>query len=111
MTEERNFRTRRKLDRAGATRLVNSRDFFWAERMRATGPRLAIMDLFQETFEPLSVEKIRTAIEQKIGTVHLATIYRTLNHLLRMDLIRLAPQSSLDTRKRALYEIKPAPNR
>ncbi len=95
-------------DGTAIRRLVNSRDEFWAERMKATGPRLKILDLLKETYESVSAE----FIQQKIGT-HLATVYRTLNHLLRMEIIiKIIPtedtyRKSPGKRKKWLYALKP----
>ncbi|MCX6715426.1 MAG: transcriptional repressor [Candidatus Taylorbacteria bacterium] len=91
---------KRQLDGTEIIRLVNSRDDFWAEHLKATSPRMEILDLLKESYKPLSIVEIKSKVE----AVHLVTIYRTLNHLLKMGIIRKLHGLN---RKQALFEIKP----
>ena len=84
----------------GLYRIVPSKNYFWAERLRATQARTQILDLLKMTYKPLSLKQIH----EILSDIHIATIYRTLNSLIEMDLVwKIYP----NTRKRALFEIKP----
>ncbi|MCX6715713.1 MAG: transcriptional repressor [Candidatus Taylorbacteria bacterium] len=91
---------RRELDGTGLQRLVNSRDDYWGECLRATKARIEILDLLKNSYEPLSAEEIT----KKLGSTHVATVYRILGILIRMNLVWKIYSR---TRKRALFEIKP----
>lgn len=96
--------------RTGLNRAPSSKHLFWSERLKATPSRVRILDILKKSLTPLSPEEIHKKLSEidPVGIapteIALATIYRTLNHLVKADIIwKIYPH----TRKRALFEIKP----
>lgn len=101
-----NYRKMHKeyLKKTSLARIVPSKDYFWSEKLRATPARTKILDLIKESPYPLSIEEIYEKCDSKM---HLATIYRTLNALIKLNIIW---KIYLRTRKHAFYEMKPFSN-
>jgi hypothetical protein len=101
------------LKKTSLSRIVPSKHYFWSEKLRATPARTKILDLIKGSPHPLSIEEICEKIadgDKKNGCdskMHLATIYRTLNSLIKMNIIWKIYPRTIRTRKHALYEIRP----
>jgi Fe2+ or Zn2+ uptake regulation protein len=82
------------------------------ERMRArgirlTGPRRVLAELLEEAAEHLDAEEVYRRARVRDGSIHRATVYRTLNKLKKMGLV-----DELDlmhvSGERHYYEIRPS---
>jgi len=91
---------RRYLKSTGISRLVNSRDHFWSERLKATPGRVRVLDVLKNSHTPLSARQIF----QEVSETNLASIYRTLNILVKAGIVwKVYPR----TRRWASFEIRP----
>ena len=75
--------------------------------LRLTGQRKIVADLLETAEEHLDAESVYRRAKEKDGTVHRATVYRTLNRLKKLGLV-----DELDlmhvSGERHYYEIRPS---
>jgi Fe2+ or Zn2+ uptake regulation protein len=78
-----------------------------ASGLRLTGQRKIVADLLETADEHLDAESVYRRAKAKDGTVHRATVYRTLNRLKKLGLV-----DELDlmhvSGERHYYEIRPS---
>ena len=78
-----------------------------ARGLRLTGQRKIVAELLETAEEHLDVESVYRRAKAKDGTVHRATVYRTLNRLKKLGLV-----DELDlmhvSGERHYYEIRPS---
>jgi Fe2+ or Zn2+ uptake regulation protein len=78
-----------------------------ARGLRLTGQRRVVAELLENADEHLDAESVYRAAKAKDGTVHRATVYRTLNKLKKLGLV-----DELDlmhvSGERHYYEIRPS---
>ena len=78
-----------------------------AKGLRLTGQRKVLADLLEQADEHLDAETVYQRAKVKDGTIHRATVYRTLNKLKKLGLV-----DELDlmhvSGERHYYEIRPS---
>jgi Fe2+ or Zn2+ uptake regulation protein len=78
-----------------------------AKGLRLTGQRKALAELLEAAEEHLDAESVYQRAKLKDGTIHRATVYRTLNKLKKLGLV-----DELDlmhvSGERHFYEIRPS---
>ena len=78
-----------------------------ASGLRLTGQRKILADLLENAEEHLDAESVYRRAKAKDGTIHRATVYRTLNRLKKLGLV-----DELDlmhvSGERHFYEIRPS---
>ena len=94
--------------------MFNDSNSVWTEKFRRHGyrltkPRKAVLGVLNETSKHLSAEDIYLAIHKSYTDIGFATIYRTLDLLVKMNLVNRFEFGDGKARYELIYERKEVP--